>query len=50
MQVFIASTDGEQTFYAKTRGLTSNPHELAMEAVQQLIERGAGALVPGSVR
>ncbi len=48
MQVFLASPDGQQSFYTKARGQASNPHELAMEAVQQLIERGAGALVPGS--
>ena len=48
MQVFLASPDGEECFYTKARGLASNPHELAMEAVQQLIERGAGKLVPGS--
>lgn len=50
MQVFLASTDGNQAFYAKTRGRADNPHELAMEAVQQLIERGAGDLVPGRRR
>ena len=50
MQVFLASEDGEQSYYTKARGRASNPHELAMEAVQQLIERGAGALVPGSGR
>ena len=50
MQAFLASTDGKQSYYTKARGLASNPHELAMEAVQQLIERGAGDLVPGSGR
>ena len=50
MQVFLASTDGKQSFYTKARGRADNPHELAMEAVQQLIERGAGDLVPGSGR
>ena len=50
MQVFLASADGEQSYYTKARGRASNPHELAMEALQQLIERGAGALVPGSGR
>ena len=50
MQVFLASTDGKQAYYTKARGRADNPHELAMEAVQQLIERGAGALVPGSGR
>ena len=50
MQVFLASTDGKQAFYTKARGRADNPHELAMEAVQQLIEQGAGALVPGSGR
>ena len=50
MQVFLASTDGEQSFYTKARGRADNPHELAMEAVQQLIERGAGHLVPGARR
>ena len=50
MQAFLASADGEQAFYTKARGRASNPHELAMEALQQLIERGAGALVPGSRR
>ena len=48
MQTFLASTDGSQCFYAKARGFASNPHELAMEALQHLIERGAGSLVPGS--
>ncbi len=47
MQAFLASTDGQQSFFAKARGRADNPHELAMEAVQQLIERGAGPLVPG---
>ena len=50
MQVFLASEDGEESYYTKARGRASNPHELAMEALQQLIERGAGALVPGSGR
>ena len=50
MQVFLASPDGRQSYFTKARGRTDNPHELAMEAVQQLIERGAGALVPGSGR
>jgi len=50
MQAFLASTDGKQSYYTKARGLASNPHELAMEAVQQLIERGAGDLVSGSGR
>lgn len=50
MQVFLASTDGKQAFYTKARGRADNPHELAMEAVQQLIERGAGPLVPGYSR
>ena len=48
MQAFLASTDGKQSYYTKARGRADNPHELAMEAVQQLIERGAGDLVPGS--
>ncbi len=50
MQVFLASTDGKQSYYTKARGRADNPHELAMEAVQQLIERGAGDLVPGNTR
>lgn len=50
MQAFLASTDGKQSYYTKARGRADNPHELAMEAVQQLIERGAGDLVPRGAR
>ena len=50
MQVFLASADGKQSYYTKARGRADNPHELAMEAVQQLIERGAGDLMPGNTR
>ena len=50
MQAFLASADGEQTYYTKARGRASDPHELAMESLQQLIERGAGPLVPGYKR
>lgn len=47
MIAFMASPDGQQVFTTKARGRASYPHEIAMEAHQQLIEKGAGILASG---
>ena len=44
MFAFMASTDGSQAYFTKTMGRASNPHEVAMEAHQQLFEKGAGKI------
>ncbi len=43
--VFVASPDGGQVYVAKAHGRAGNPHEVAMEAHQRLIERGAAAIM-----
>ena len=43
--VFLSSIDGGTVFKAKVRGRASNPHEVALDAYQRLIERGAGPLL-----
>lgn len=48
MTVFLSSPDGANVYKAKTMGRASNPHEVALDAYQRLIERGAGALLKGS--
>ena len=47
MIAFMASPDGRQVFTTKARGRASYPHEVAMEAHQRLIEKGAGVLMSG---
>ena len=47
MTVFLSSPDGSTVFKAKVRGRASNPHEVALDAYQRLIERGAGGLLKG---
>ncbi len=47
MLAFMASEDGSQAYFTKTMGRASNPHEVAMEAHQQLFERGAGKINKG---
>ena len=44
MFAFMASEDGSQSYFTKTLGRASNPHEVAMEAHQQLFEKGAGKI------
>ena len=48
MHAFTASTDGAQLFAIKARSRADNPHKLAMEAHQRLIEKGAGILMSSS--
>ncbi len=45
MTVFLGSPDGSNVFRAKVRGRASNPHEVALDAYQQVIERGGAVLV-----
>ena len=45
LTVFLASPDGDTVFKTKVRGRASNPHEVALDAHQRLIERGAGSLL-----
>ena len=47
MTAFLSSLDGSKMFKAKVRGRASNPHEVALDAYQRLIERGARDLVKG---
>ena len=46
--VFLSSIDGSQVFKAKVMGRASNPHEVALDGYQRLIERGASALLESS--
>lgn len=48
MLAFMASPDGKQVYTTKTQGRATNPHEVAMEAHQRLIEKGAGRLISGN--
>ena len=48
MTVFLSSLDGAKVYKAKTSGRASNPHEVALDAYQRLIERGAGTLLKGA--
>ena len=41
MLAFIASSDGRQVYITKAQGSATNPDEVAMEAHQRLIEKGA---------
>jgi hydroxymethylbilane synthase len=45
LTVFLGSPDGARVFRTKAQGRASNPHEVALDAYQRLIERGAGALL-----
>ncbi len=45
LTVFLASPDGDKVFKAKVRGKASVPHEVALDAYQRIIERGAGDLL-----
>ena len=45
MSVFLASRDGTNIFKSKTMGSASNPHEVALDAHQRVIERGGAALL-----
>ena len=50
LAVFLASPDGSRVFKTKVMGRASNPHEVALDAHQWLIERGAGPLLKESQR
>ena len=43
LTVFLGTPDGQQTFQAKVRGLTHDPHQLAGDAHLALVERGGGS-------
>lgn len=45
LSVFLASRDGTRVFKTKTMGSASNPHEVAMETHQRVIERGGVGLL-----
>ncbi len=45
LTVFLGTPDGRQTFQAKVRGLTHDPHQLAADAHLALVERGGGELL-----
>ena len=45
LTVFLGTPDGQQTFQAKVRGLTHDPHQLAADAHLALVERGGGKLL-----
>ena len=45
LNLFLGSADGAQAFRTKVQGRASNPHEVALDGYQQLVERGAGALL-----
>ena len=45
LTVFLGTTDGNQTFSVKVRGLTRSPHQLAADAHLALVERGGGRLL-----
>ena len=47
LTAFLASPDGTEVFKAKVRGRANNPHEVALDAYQRLIERGAAVLLRG---
>ena len=47
LTVFLASLDGSKVFKSKFRGRANNPHEVALDAYQGLIERGAKSLLEG---
>ena len=47
LTVFLGTPDGQQTFQAKVRGLTHDPHQLAADAHLALVERGGGGLLEG---
>ena len=45
LTAFLASPDGSRVFKAKFRGRADNPHEVALDAYQGLVERGAKSLL-----
>ena len=45
LSAFMASPDGEFVYKTKAHGRSGNPHEIAMEAHQRLIEKGAEKLL-----
>lgn len=48
LKVFLAAPDGSVVFRAKAMGRVGNPHEIALDAYQRLMDRGAASLI-GSV-
>ncbi len=45
LTAFIASPDGSAVYTTKASGRASNPHEVALDAHQRLVEKGAGVLL-----
>ena len=45
MSVFLASPNGGEVFKTKVRGRADNPHEVALDAYQRLVEMGAQELL-----
>ena len=48
LTAFMGSVDGDRVFKTKASGRASNPHDVALDAYQRLIERGAGVLLKDS--
>ena len=47
LAVFLASEDGSTVFKTQVNGSSRAPHELALDAYQQLIDHGAGPFLEG---
>ncbi len=45
LHAFLSAPEGTPSFRTKARGRASNPHEVALDAYQRLIEKGAGVLL-----
>jgi len=45
LHAFLSAPEGTPSYRTKARGRASNPHEVALDAYQRLIEKGAGALL-----
>ncbi len=45
LTAFISSLDGSDVYITKAQGRASNPHEVALDAHQRLVEKGAGVLL-----
>ena len=45
LTAFLSSPDGSEVYKTKARGRAGNPHEVALDAYQRLVERGAGSLL-----
>ena len=45
LAIFLSSGDGSSVFKTKVTGRADNPHEVALDAYQRVIERGGAALL-----